>query len=165
MGRAAGWLLGRMACLRLPDRVYSRAQHIDELAQRVARDDYRRLVLVNNAGVSINSLMELIPLDTWRSQFETNLFGHIAVTQALLPALVGADLSCIVNVSSAAVLLTSPMLGVYAAAKAGLEKSSDALRRELTATRTKVIVVQPGAVRTGTGRRPTWSKTMVKTSG
>ncbi|MBU2661926.1 SDR family NAD(P)-dependent oxidoreductase [Actinoplanes bogorensis] len=126
------------------------------VAERVGDGSrYARIALVNNAGVSSNSPVELLPLAGWRDQLEVNLLGHIRMITALLPALTESEAGRIVNVSSAATLVTSPTTGAYAAAKAGLEKVSDALRRELVATRTKVVVVQPGAVKTGG-----WEKAM-----
>ena len=59
------------------------------IADRVVRDPLRRPVraLINNAGISINAPVETLPMAEWRRLFEANLFGHIAMTQALLPAL------------------------------------------------------------------------------
>ena len=62
---------------------------ITAIAERVAEDPRRRPLraLVNNAGIAINAPVETLPMAQWRRQFEVNLFGHIAMTQALLPAL------------------------------------------------------------------------------
>ncbi len=59
-------------------------EHIRALAARVGGNPPR--AVINNAGIEINAPVEVLPLDLWRAQFEVNLFGHIAVTQALLPA-------------------------------------------------------------------------------
>ncbi|MCC9203709.1 SDR family NAD(P)-dependent oxidoreductase [Arthrobacter sp. zg-Y769] len=63
-------------------------KHVEALAARVALDPQARLLraVINNAGIEINAPIEVLPLDTWREQFEVNLFGHIRVIQALLPA-------------------------------------------------------------------------------
>src|SRR5262249_15376753 len=64
--------------------------HVQALATRVYGDPQGRAVrtLVNNAGIGVNVPVEAFPIDEWRRLFEVNLFGHIAVTQALLPALI-----------------------------------------------------------------------------
>jgi NAD(P)-dependent dehydrogenase (short-subunit alcohol dehydrogenase family) len=59
------------------------------IAVRVADDPLRRPLraLINNAGIAVNAPVEALPIPEWRKLFEVNLFGHIAMTQALLPAL------------------------------------------------------------------------------
>ena len=125
------------------------------LADRVDRDpEGRRLgVLVNNAGVALNGPAEAIPLDEWRRHFDVNLFGHVAVTQALLPALIAGGDGRLVNVSSIGGRVAFPTYGAYAAAKFAMEGFSDALRREVGRLGVKVIVIEPGNVAT-----PMWSK-------
>ena len=61
--------------------------HVDAIADRVARDPRRRPLraLINNAGFQINAPVETLPMTEWRRLFEVNLFGHVAMTQALLP--------------------------------------------------------------------------------
>ncbi len=108
-------------------------------------------VLVNNAGVAIPGPVETVPLAEWRAQLEVNLLGHIAVTQALLPALRSGG-GRLVNISSIGGRIAGPGLGAYAASKWALEAVSDALRRELGAE-VKVIVIEPGPVRT-----PIWER-------
>ena len=75
--------------------------HIRALANRVDGDSQRRAVraLVNNAAVAVNAPVETFPLQEWRRLFEVNLFGHIAVTQTLLPALIRSR-GRVVNISS-----------------------------------------------------------------
>jgi NAD(P)-dependent dehydrogenase (short-subunit alcohol dehydrogenase family) len=85
---------------------------------------------------------------TWRSNFETTFFGHVALTSALTPALVRSGDSRIINVSSMAAVLAGPSFGPYAVAKAALETYSDILRRELARPGVRVIVVQPAAIKT-----------------
>lgn len=127
------------------------AAQIASLADRVAGDDRRLRALVNNAGVTLTAPVEAVPLDDWRAHLEVNLLGHVAVTRALLPALGrGAR---IVNVSSAAGIVAGPTMAPYSAGKFALEGFSDALRRELAQLGIRVVVVQPGTVRTAI-----WSK-------
>ena len=75
--------------------------HIRALADRVRGDSQRRAVraLVNNAGIGVNVLFEAFPINEWRRLFEVNLFGHVAVTQALLPALIRSK-GHMINISS-----------------------------------------------------------------
>lgn len=103
--------------------------------------------LVNNAAIQINAPVETLPLDEWRRQFEVNLFGHIAVTQALLPALL-RNSGRVINISSVGGRVAMPAYGPYAATKFALEAVSDSLRRELAPLGVRVVVVEPGAVRT-----------------
>ena len=105
--------------------------------------------LVNNAGAVYAGPLEHLPVDALRAQFEVNVFGAVALTQACLPALRAAR-GRIVNVSSVNGRIVSPFSGAYAASKFALEAVSDALRRELARVRAgiKVVVIQPGAVAT-----------------
>ena len=123
--------------------------HIHALAARVREDPRRRRlqVLVNNAGVGVNVPVETYPMAEWRRLFEVNLFGHVAVTQALLPALIDAH-GRVVNVSSVGGRIAMATYGPYAATKHALEAVSDALRRELAPFGVAVVVVEPGAIKT-----------------
>ena len=122
---------------------------IAALAQRVASDSQKRPLraLINNAGIEINAPLEALPLDTWRQQFEVNLFGHIAVMQVLLPAL-RESRGRIVNISSVGGVAALPIYAAYAGSKFALEAASDSLRREVRAQGVQVVVVQPGGVKT-----------------
>jgi NAD(P)-dependent dehydrogenase (short-subunit alcohol dehydrogenase family) len=124
------------------------------IADRVANDPQRRPLraLVNNAGIAINAPVETLPMAEWRKQFEVNLFGHIAVTQALLPALLLSS-GTVVNISSIGGKVVLPTYGAYAGSKFALEAVSDALRREVNDLGIKVVVVEPGAVKTEMAER------------
>src|ERR1700754_1767787 len=76
-------------------------EHIRALTTRVQGDPDGRPVraLVNNAGIPVNAPIEIFEIDEWRRLFEVNLFGHIAVTQALLPALIRSA-GRVINISS-----------------------------------------------------------------
>lgn len=124
-------------------------EQIEALTERIAADPERRQLraLVNNAGIAVNAPVETLPLDQWRRQFDVNLFGHIAVTQALLPFLHDSR-GRVVNISSLGGKVAMPTYGAYAGAKYALEAVSDALRRELGPHGVQVVVVEPGGVRT-----------------
>lgn len=108
--------------------------------------------LVNNAGVPGAGPLEFLPLDQLRHVLEVNLIGVVAVTQAFLPDLRHSR-GRIVNLSSVSGRIAMPFAGPYCASKFALEAISDSLRRELLASGVKVIVIQPGSVRT-----PIWDK-------
>jgi NAD(P)-dependent dehydrogenase (short-subunit alcohol dehydrogenase family) len=108
--------------------------------------------LINNAGISVGGVLELIPLEDLRKQLEVNLLGPVAVTQAFLPLLRRAT-GRIVNIGSIAGRVASPVLGPYAMSKFGVRAFSDSLRRELCRFGLRVSLVEPGAVAT-----PIWEK-------
>src|SRR5262245_6274396 len=122
--------------------------HIQALATRVRGDPQGRAVraLVNNAGIGVNAPVEAFAIDEWRRLFEVNLFGHIAVTQTLLPSLIRSK-GRVVNISSVGGKIAMATYGPYAATKFALEAVSDSLRREIAPTGVQVVVVEPGAVR------------------
>lgn len=104
--------------------------------------------LVNNAGVYIPGPLEGSSLEAIRAQFEVNVFGHLQVTQALLPLLRQSERPRIVNVSSIMGRVAMPMLGAYSMTKHALEGMTDVLRLELAADDIHVASVLPGAVKT-----------------
>jgi NAD(P)-dependent dehydrogenase (short-subunit alcohol dehydrogenase family) len=122
-------------------------EQVAALAARVADDPRPLHALVNNAGIQVNGPVEALPMEQWRWAFEVNLFGHIAVTQALLPALLRSR-GRVLNISSIGGKVAMPTYGAYAGAKFALEAVSDALRREVAALGVHVIVIEPGGVRT-----------------
>ena len=127
----------------------TRPADIASVAARVSSDPFgRRLrAVVNNAAIAINAPVETLPIDEWRRLFEVNLFGHIALTQALLPAL-HLSKGRVVNISSVGGKVSMATYGAYAATKFALEAVSDSLRRELAPLGVQVVVVEPGGVQT-----------------
>lgn len=114
--------------------------------------------LVNNAGLAVAGPVEGVPPEDWRRQFEVNVTGVVAVTQAMLPALRRAA-GRIVMMSSVSGLISYPLLGPYAASKHALEAISDALRLELASEGLAVTLIEPGEVRT-----PIWEKSKAEFS-
>jgi NAD(P)-dependent dehydrogenase (short-subunit alcohol dehydrogenase family) len=98
--------------------------------------------VVNNAGYAAGGPVEALPIDEWRRQFEVNLFGQIAVTQAVLPRL-RETRGRIVFVSSLSGRVSTPMTGAYNASKFAVEGMADALRMELRPWRIKVALIEP----------------------
>jgi NADP-dependent 3-hydroxy acid dehydrogenase YdfG len=122
------------------------------IADRVARDQRPLRALVNNAGIAVNAPLEVLPIAQWRRQFDVNLFGHIAMTQALFPALLASS-GTVVNISSIGGKVALPTYGAYAGSKFAMEAVSDALRRETSGTGINVVVIEPGAVKTEIAER------------
>jgi NAD(P)-dependent dehydrogenase (short-subunit alcohol dehydrogenase family) len=123
--------------------------------------------LVNNAGIAVPGPFLLTSLDKWRKQFETNVIGLVAATQAFAP-LLGADLTLkgepgrIVMISSVAGKRGNPFGGPYSASKHAVEGLSESLRREMLLFGIDVIVIGPGPIKTPiwdkSGPAPDWSK-------
>ena len=122
---------------------------VDTVLSRAGRID----VLVNNAGYGQYGAVEEVTADEWRAQFEVNLFGAIAVTQAVLPAMRRQRRGTIVNVSSVAGKVAIPFAGPYCASKHALEAVSDALRVEIAPFGLQVVLVEPGPIETRFGDR------------
>jgi NAD(P)-dependent dehydrogenase (short-subunit alcohol dehydrogenase family) len=108
--------------------------------------------LVNNAGIAVAGPLEFLPMDELRVQFDVNVLGLLAVTQAFLPLLRQAR-GRIVNVGSVSGRISMPFVGPYAASKFAVEAISDSLRVELRPWGIEVALLEPGVVRT-----PIWDK-------
>lgn len=103
--------------------------------------------VVNNAGVIVNGPLEALPLTELRRQFEVNVIGQIAVTQAVLPRLRRAQ-GRIVFVSSLAGKVALPLIGAYCASKFALEAAGDVLRTELKRWNIAVVLIEAGVTDT-----------------
>ncbi len=101
-------------------------------------------VLVNNAGIGLFGAFEATPMATVREVFETNTFGVMAVTQAVLPQLRARRSGVVVNVTSSATLAPMPMVAVYTASKMAIEGFTASLALELEAFDVRVKLVEPG---------------------
>jgi NAD(P)-dependent dehydrogenase (short-subunit alcohol dehydrogenase family) len=108
--------------------------------------------LVNNAGVTVNGAIEYLELDELRRQFEVNLFGHVAVTQALLPGIRAAK-GRIVNIGSIGGRTALPFIGAYTASKFAMHGLTDSLRLELAPAGIHVSLVEPGSIDTEIWRK------------
>ncbi|MGB8211436.1 MAG: SDR family oxidoreductase [Mycobacterium sp.] len=124
------------------------------IADRVAADPLGRPLraLINNAGIAVNAPVEALPIAEWRRQFEVNLFGHVAMIQALMPSLLRSS-GTVVNISSVGGKVALPTYPAYAGTKFALEALSDSMRREVNDLGVKVVVVEPGAVKTEMAQR------------
>jgi NAD(P)-dependent dehydrogenase (short-subunit alcohol dehydrogenase family) len=134
-------------------------EQIQEAVNRIMKQSGRIDALVNNAGYAAGGFVEEVPLATWRDQFETNFFGVIAVTQAVLPAMRQQQSGRIVFVSSVSGRIGFPALSPYVASKHALEGLGESLRLELAGFGIQVSIIEPGPYRT-----PIWRKSMEATA-
>lgn len=115
-------------------------------------------LLINNAGIAVTGPVELLDVDDFRTQYEVNYFGLIAVTKAFLP-LLGAtkertfDPGKIINMSSVASKRAMPFMTPYSSSKAAVDSFTEGLRRELLVYGIDVVSINPGPVHT-----PIWDK-------
>jgi NAD(P)-dependent dehydrogenase (short-subunit alcohol dehydrogenase family) len=105
-------------------------------------------VLVNNAGYGNVNSVEDTPLEDFRAQIETNLFGTIIVTKAAIPLMREQRSGRIIQISSVGGRVGAPGRAAYSAAKWGVEGFSEVLAREMALIGVKVTVVEPGGFRT-----------------
>lgn len=112
--------------------------------------------LVNNAGIAVTGPLELVPVQAWRDQYEVNVIGLVAVTQAFLPLLGGASgPGRVVNIGSIAGRSALPGSAPYDSSKYAVEAITDSLRMELHTSGIRVCLIEPGAVAT-----TAWKKTL-----
>jgi NAD(P)-dependent dehydrogenase (short-subunit alcohol dehydrogenase family) len=105
-------------------------------------------VLINNAGISMSAALEVAPLRDARRIFEVNYFGAIRMIQAVLPDMRQRRSGAIVNVSSISGLVPVPALAHYSASKAALESATEVLAQEVSRFGVRVMLVEPGVVKT-----------------
>lgn len=121
---------------------------ISEIERRAGPVD----VLVNNAGIAIGAAMEEISIDDLLKVYDTNVFGLLRVTKRVLPEMRRRRRGRIVNMSSIAGKVASPILGPYASSKHAVEAISDSLRHELYPFGIFVALIEPGYIETSMNR-------------
>ena len=121
---------------------------LSEFVDQIIHDYGRLDVLVNNAGYPLAGFAEDILIEELRQQFETNFFGAVAMTKAVLPAMRRQHSGLIIMLSSIAGLNGSVTVSSYSASKHALEGWSESLRMEVNALGIKIVLVEPGAFKT-----------------
>jgi NAD(P)-dependent dehydrogenase (short-subunit alcohol dehydrogenase family) len=149
---AAGWNV--VATMRTPRAdVLPRSERLRVLPLDVTRADSIAAViaesgpidvLVNNAGIGLFGAFEATPMATVREIFETNTFGVMAMTQAVLPQMRARRSGVVVNVTSSATLAPFPLVAVYTASKTAIEGFTGSLAFELAEHGVRVKLVEPG---------------------
>ena len=120
-------------------------ESVPAVIEGIGRDYGQIDVLVNNAGFAMAGFAEDIVLPELREQFETNFFGHVAVTKAVLPAMRAQKSGHIIMVTSISGRTAQPTLSSYSSSKFALEGWSESLRMELRSVGIRVVLVEPGA--------------------
>jgi len=121
---------------------------IPGVVDQVVRDYGRLDVLINNAGFAVAGFAEDIRLEELRQQFETNFFGAVAMTKAVLPAMRRQRSGHIIQVSSISGLHGAVSVSSYSASKHALEGWSESLRMEVNPLGIKIVLVEPGSFQT-----------------
>jgi NAD(P)-dependent dehydrogenase (short-subunit alcohol dehydrogenase family) len=126
----------------------TREDSVKEAVTLVLQKFGRIDVLVNNAGYGLRGAVEEIPIESVKRVFDVNVFGVIRMIQAVLPQMRKQGCGRIINISSIAGKLPTPVNGIYSATKFGLEALSDSLRVELAPFGIQVVIVEPGPIKT-----------------
>jgi NAD(P)-dependent dehydrogenase (short-subunit alcohol dehydrogenase family) len=146
--------------VRSPQQIAEAAARVEALAgESVGASPGGLDALVNNAGIGVGGPLELVAVEDLRRQFEVNVHGQLAVTQAMLPALRRAH-GRIVFMSSVGGRVAMAFTAPYAASKHAIEAFGDALRVELHSSRIQVSLIEPGSVAT-----PIWDKGRAEAEG
>ncbi|MDJ0569481.1 MAG: oxidoreductase [Pleurocapsa sp. MO_192.B19] len=123
-------------------------ESVRSLVETISAQAGRLDVLVNNAGYGSHGALEAVSLEEAKYQFEVNVFGLMSLTQLILPIMRKQRSGKIINVSSMVGKVSVPMTGWYCASKHALEALSDALRLEVQQFGIKVVIIEPGAIKT-----------------
>ena len=126
--------------------------------KRIERENERIDVLINNAGYGLVGAFEDLSVEEIKSQFETNFFGVIRLTQQVLPIMRKQKSGTIVNVSSGAGRIGFPGMSAYVSSKFALEGLSESMSYELEPFGIKVIIIEPGVIRTNFKKNSVMSK-------
>jgi NAD(P)-dependent dehydrogenase (short-subunit alcohol dehydrogenase family) len=116
---------------------------VNEAIQGIVRQAGPIEILVNNAGYGLTGALEETTVQEARDQFETNFFGVLRVTNAVLPGMRKAGYGRIVNISSVVGFLPAPFMGMYAASKHAVEGYTETLDHEIRQFGVRAVLVQP----------------------
>jgi len=121
---------------------------IKDAIVKIIKTDQRIDVLINNAGYGLFGSVEDTSIEEIKAQFETNFFGVVRVTQQVLPLMRRQNSGTIVNVSSVGGRIGLPALSAYHSTKFALEGLSESIAFELEPFGIRVIIIEPGVIRT-----------------
>ena len=121
---------------------------VKEAIEKIANEQGTVNILVNNAGYALVGPLEELSIQEFKEQFETNVFGAIRVTQAVLPIMRKQRHGTIVNISSIAGRIGFPLTSAYVSSKFALEGLSESMAYEIDQFGTKVVLIEPGVIKT-----------------
>ena len=121
---------------------------VKDAIAKIVTEKERIDVLVNNAGYGLFGSIEDVSIEEMKAQFETNFFGVMRVTQLVLPTMRKQKSGTIVNVSSVGGRISLPVLSAYNSTKFALEGLSESMSYELEPFGIKVVIIEPGVIRT-----------------
>ena len=121
---------------------------VNDAIKNIKSDAGRIDILVNNAGYGLGGALEDISMTELRAQFETNVFGLIRVTQAVLPTMREQKSGIIVNISSIGGKMALPYFSPYISTKFAVEGLSESIAYDLEPFGIKVVLIEPGAIKT-----------------
>jgi NAD(P)-dependent dehydrogenase (short-subunit alcohol dehydrogenase family) len=119
-----------------------------EAIDKIVAENQRIDVLVNNAGYGLFGSLEDLSIEEIKAQFETNFFGVVRVTQQVLPVMRKQNTGIIANISSVGGRIGIPVLSAYHGTKFALEGLSESISYELESFRIRVVIIEPGVIRT-----------------
>ena len=121
---------------------------VKNAVEAISSETGRIDILVNNAGYGLNGAFEDLAMDEIKAQYETNLFGLIRTTQAVLPIMRRQKSGTIINISSGAGRFGFPGSSAYVSTKFAVEGLSESMSYELEPFGIKVVLVEPGVIKT-----------------
>ena len=121
---------------------------IEKAVDQVKNEAKRIDVLINNAGYGLVGFFEDLSLDEIKNQFETNFFGVLNITKMIIPIMRSQKSGTIINISSGAGQVEFPGISAYVSTKFAVEGFSESLTYELSPFGIKVIIIEPGVIKT-----------------
>jgi len=137
---------------------------VENTVNRIKNEAKRIDVLINNAGYGLIGFFEDLTLDEIRNQFETNFFGVLNITKKIIPIMRLQKSGTIINISSGAGQVGFPGISAYVSTKFAIEGFSESLMYELFPFGIKVIIIEPGVIKTNFFRNCIVSKQSMKKS-
>lgn len=135
------------AALKLPLDV-TQSESVDDAVARMLQQFGRIDVLINNAGYTMLGALEEVSDEQTQHVFDVNVFGTLRMIRTVVPHMRKQRAGRIINISSIAGKLSTPVNGTYSATKFALEALSDALKLELAPFKIQVVLIEPGAIKT-----------------